>query len=189
MTRKLLSVTDVRGILSVSRRTVYYWIKNGILKPVRIGRILRFHFEDIQHLIEHKDEQTALRKKRILAIDDDLLVRQSMKMLLEANDLEVSVASGADEAVDLIGRKAFDLILTDMRMPKVNGLETLKMIRSERAKYGKAPLPEIILTAYDDEFLKKEASDLGVRDFLLKPFDLTDFLRTIRQNLNYEYSI
>ena len=73
-------------------------------------------------------------------------------------------------------------------MPGTNGIEALKAIRAERAKFGQPPLPEIVLTAYDDESIKAEARELGVRDFLLKPFDLNDFIATIRKNLDYEFS-
>ena len=111
-----------------------------------------------------------------------------MKSLLEKNGFDITVASSGQEALGLLGKETFDLILTDVRMPEVNGIENLKAIRAERAKFGKPPLPEIVLTAYDDELIKAEAQKLGVRDFLLKPFDLTDFISTIRKNLNYEYS-
>jgi len=186
--KSLLSAREVMEILNVSRRTIYYWIKKGILTPVRIGGVWRFHPEDIQTLTEPNRPGAVSRKKRILAIDDDLLVRESMKSLLEKNGFDIKVASSGREALQLLGKETFDLILTDVRMPEINGIETLKAIRAERAKFGKPPLPEIVLTAYDDESVKEEAKKLGVRDFLLKPFDLTDFISTIRKNLNYEYS-
>lgn len=185
--KTLLSVKNVMEILNVSRRTVYYWIKKGILSSVRIGGVYRFHPDDIHALVEGNRSKAQSRKKRILAIDDDLLVRESMKMLLEANHFEVTTVSNAKEALTILGKESFDLIITDVRIPGVNGIETLKMIRAERVRFGKPPLPEIILTAYDDEPIKAEAQALGVREFLTKPFDLTEFIATIRKNLNYEY--
>jgi excisionase family DNA binding protein len=186
--KSLLSAKEVMEILNVSRRTIYHWIKKKILSPVRIGGVYRFHPEDIQALTEANHPRAFSRKKRILAIDDDLLVRESMKSLLEKNGFDMTVASSGREALGLLGKETFDLILTDIRMPETNGIETLKAIRADRAKFGKPPLPEIVLTAYDDESVREEARKLGIRDFLLKPFDLTDFIATIRKNLNYEYS-
>ena len=186
--KSLLSVRNIMSILNVSRRTIYYWIKKGILKPVRIGGVYRFHPEDIQTLTEGNRSEGKARKSRILAIDDDLLVRESMKMLLQANGFEITVAASGKEALEFLAKETFDLVLTDIRMPEMNGIETLKAIRAERAKFGKPPLPEIVLTAYDDESAKQEAQKLGIREFLLKPFDLDEFLAVIRKNLNYEYS-
>ena len=90
MRLSLLTVSDVKKLLRISRRTVYYWIKSGILKPIRIGGVFRFHPEDIEALIQRDRAGLALRKKRILAIDDDFLVRESLKILLEREGFEAS---------------------------------------------------------------------------------------------------
>ena len=102
--KSLLSAKEVMEILNVSRRTIYYWIKKGILTPVRIGGVYRFHPEDIQALVEGDRPDGKSRKKRILSIDDDLLVRESMRMLLQANGFDVAVASNAGEALELLGK-------------------------------------------------------------------------------------
>lgn len=185
MTQKpLLSVPEVVRILNVSRRTVYYWIKKGIISPVRIAGTIRLHPEDILALIEKGRNGVPLRKKRILAIDDDLLIRESLKSLLERNGFEAVVAASGEEALELLSKDVFDLVLTDLRMPRMNGLETLKAIRNLRSQFGKPPLPEIILTAYEDSQAIQEAKALGVREFLLKPFEVGEFVNTLQRNLN-----
>ena len=171
-------------MLNVSRRTIYYWIQKGILTPVRIGGVTRFHPDDIQNLIEQSRTKGFNRRKRVLAIDDDLLVRESMKILLERNGFEGAVVSSKEEALQILAKESFDLIVTDIRMPDTNGIETLKAIRAERTRFGKEPLPEIILTAYDDARVREEAKELGVRDFILKPFALEEFMEILRRNLN-----
>lgn len=186
MTKKsLLSVREVQGILNISRRTVYYWIKKEILSPIRLGGVLRFHPEDIDGLIQAQRPGAGQRKKRILAIDDDILVRESLKTLLEREGFEATIVASGREALELLTREVFDLILTDIRMPEMNGIETLKAIRELRREFGKPPLPEIVLTAYDDPTVKEEAESLGVKEFILKPFELGDFISTIRRNLNH----
>lgn len=182
--KSLLTVPDVVRILNVSRRTIYYWIKKGLLTPIRIGSVIRFHPEDIHGLIEGQRSGVPLRKKRILAIDDDFLVRESLKNLLEQNGFVAEVAAGGEEALELLTKEVFDLILTDIRMPRMNGIDTLKAIRDQRKQFGKPPLPEIILTAYDDPLVKAEAEKLGVREFILKPFEIDQFLSTLKRNLN-----
>ena len=94
------------------------------------------------------------------------------------------MGDNGDEALELLSRDAFDLILTDVRMPKMNGLETLKAIRKLRNQFGKPPLPEIILTAYEDPEAIQEAKALGVREFLLKPFEVGEFVNALQRNLN-----
>ncbi|MBI2166683.1 MAG: response regulator [Candidatus Omnitrophica bacterium] len=182
--KSLLSVPEVVSILNVSRRTVYYWIQKGILLPVRIGGTIRFHPEDILALVEKDREGAPPRKKRVLAIDDDFLIRESLKNLLERNGFEAVVVASGEEALELLSKDAFDLILTDVRMPRMNGLETLKAIRNLRSQFGKPPLPEIILTAYEDPQVIQEAKALGVREFILKPFEVENFVNTLQRNLN-----
>lgn len=180
----LLSVKDVMKHLNVSRRTIYYWIDKGMLKPVRLGGVYRFHPEDMDILLEKSRVGEGGRKKKILAIDDDILVRESLKSLLAREGFEITMVSSGTEALDLLSKEAFDLILTDMRMPGMNGIETLKAIREARAKFGKDPLPEIILTAYDEPGVREEAKKLGVKDFLMKPFDLNEFVGVLRKQLS-----
>lgn len=182
--KSLLSVKNIMETLNVSRRTIYHWIQKKILTPVRIGGVIRFHPDDIKDLIERNRAEGSNRRKRILAIDDDLLVRESMKILLEKNGFEGDVVSNKKEALEILEKEAFDLIVTDIRMPDTNGIETLKAIRVERARFGKAPLPEIILTGYDDPGVREEAKKLGVREFILKPFALEEFMAIIRRNLD-----
>ncbi len=183
----LLKVQDVMQKLNVSRRTVYYWINQGILKPVRIGRICRFHPDDIDRLIEDR-RLSAPPEKKILAIDDDILVRESIKPLLERAGYSVTVVPDGNTAVTLFdSQKApgqdFDLILTDMRMSEKNGLETLAEIRKKRQAQGKQPIPEIVLTAYDDPEAEEQAKHLGVKEFILKPFVLEQFLNAVHKHV------
>lgn len=184
MADDLLKVRDVMRRLNISRRTVYYWVSEGVLKPVRIGSVFRFQPEDIDHLIESGRSAVSVKPKKILAIDDDILVRESIKTLLGRAGYLVTVASDGPTALTLLVKHEFDLILVDMRMPGMDGLETLKAIRRARQKAQKKILPEIMMSAYEDAPVLKEAAKLGVRKFITKPFELDDFLELIRQHIN-----
>ena len=145
----------------------------------------RFHPEDIEALVQVGRRLVPNEiPPRILAIDDDILVRQSMKPLLECSGFSVTVAADGSSALALTQTEEFDLILTDMRMPEMNGLETLQAIRQLRQQQGKKLIPEIIVTAYDDPEVIARAKTLGIRKFVLKPFDLDDFLGVIRETLS-----
>ncbi|HOW59323.1 MAG TPA: response regulator [Candidatus Omnitrophota bacterium] len=184
MEEKLLKVHDVMKKLNVSRRTIYYWINNGILKTVRIGNMYRFHPEDIEQLIASNRNVIAGSRKKILAIDDDILVRESIKLLLSRAGYSVTVVPDGKTAVMLARQEDFDLTLTDMRMPEMDGLETLKAIRKARQEAGKKLNPEIIMTAYEDSNAKTEAEIIGVRKFLMKPFELDYFFDVIQKNIS-----
>jgi len=179
-----LSVRDVSEILSVSRRTVHGWVKKGILNPTRVNGTLHFHFRDIQSLLRERPLDSSKRQKRILIIEDDLLVGQSLKSLLESAGFDADVVSIGLAALDLISKQIFDLLITDIRMPGMDGLETLKAIRDLRRQFGEPLIPEIVLTAYDDPTVRKEAERLGVREFILKPFEVESFLSILRENLD-----
>lgn len=70
-----------------------------------------------------------------------------------------------------------------MRMPGMNGLDTLRAIRKILQEAGKEALPEIVMSAYDDHQALTEAKNLGVRKFVMKPFELSDFLDLIQKQM------
>ena len=124
------------------------------------------------------------RKKKILAVDDDGLVRRSLEILLREAGYEPTVASGGQEALGALARKHFDLLITDIRMPGMDGLQVIQAVRDYCQEKKKRPIPEIVLTAYNDEAVKQSAIRLGVKEFLLKPFQVGDFLKVLGRNLS-----
>ena len=177
----LLSIREVIDILNAPRHTIHQWIEKGTLVPVRMAGALRFRPEDIRALFE--GEGNGGSRGRILVIDDDPLVGQSLKHLLETNGYETQVASIGLAALDLASRERFDLIVSDIRMPGMNGIETLKAIRRIRNLSGKPPLPEIVITAYEDGTVKEEVQGLEISEFILKPFEIEELLTALERNL------
>jgi excisionase family DNA binding protein len=184
MTEKLLKAQDVMERLNVSRRTVYYWIAVGILKPIRLGNLYRFRPRDIDQLMESGSDPAVTRPKKILVVDDDLLVRESIKILLGRAGYSVTVVPDGKSAVTLSRQQDFNLTLTDMRMPEMDGLETLKAIRKVREEAGKELPPEIIMTAFEDSRAKSEAETIGVKQFVMKPFERDYFMDVIEHNIS-----
>jgi len=124
------------------------------------------------------------RKKRILAVDDDGLVRKSLEILLRGAGYDPTVSSGGQEALGFLAQRHFDLLITDIRMPGMDGLQVIQAVRQYCHEMKKQPIPEIVLTAYNDEQVKQSAVRLGVREFLLKPFKIDEFLKVLERNLS-----
>jgi len=104
----------------------------------------------------------------ILVADDEPHIGRIIKMKLEQGPFRVSIAYDGQEALDFVnGEDAFDLVLLDLMMPRLSGLDVLKEIRAqERFK----ALPCIILTAGGDAKHERDALALGATQFLTKPF-------------------
>lgn len=112
----------------------------------------------------------------ILLVDDDELVLQSFGLLLQREGFAVTQAASGEAAVERAAEQLFDLVITDIKMPGMDGIETIRVLRNS--------LPEahiIVLTGYASEDSPVEALRLGVDDYLLKPFDLVQFLERIRE--------
>jgi CheY-like chemotaxis protein len=122
--------------------------------------------------------------KKILLIDDEGLVTKSLQKLLKKEGYETVVAASGQEAVQKYKSLNFDLIVCDIRMPQMDGIETIKKIRQLCQEMKRNPTPEILITGYADETSYKDALNLKVADYIYKPFDTKDFLDTIRRNLN-----
>lgn len=120
-------------------------------------------------------------KKRILLIDDDPLVLKSLKKAIETDGYAVIPADGYDAACQVIGREEFDLVLSDIRMPNKNGVETVDAIQSALIKAGKKDLPIIFITGYAGDEAKLKAEFFG--ETLYKPVDIQKLLITIRDYL------
>lgn len=125
---------------------------------------------------------TRSRKKKILAVDDDGLVRRSIEIFLREAGYEPIMASNGEEALEIFASRKVDLIITDIRMPGMDGIKLLQTIHEYNNSVGKAPVPEIVLTAYNDPNVKEAALRMGIRKFVLKPFKFDSFLQILENS-------
>ena len=124
--------------------------------------------------------------KKILVIDDEEFVTESLKKLLKKSGYEVEIAKSGNEAVQKVQEADFDLIVSDIRMPDMNGVETIKMIRECLKQNAKPMVPEIFITGYASKDNLEEAKKLKVADYLYKPFNIKDFLEIVKKNLDHK---
>ena len=118
-------------------------------------------------------------KKKILVIDDEELLTKTFARLLGKKNYEVHVASRFEEALAIIEEKDFDLILSDIRMPGKNGVETLLEIQSSLEQKGRKQVPVIFLTGFADKKIEEEALALKPVAYIFKPFDTPKLLEII----------
>ncbi len=104
---------------------------------------------------------------RLLLIDDEADVQYSFRRILDSPDIELITASSGEEGLKLIPKIRPDLVIMDVRMGGMSGLETLRRMRQSDPK-----LPIIMMTAYGTTQTAIEAMKLGAYDYLLKPFDI-----------------
>jgi two-component system, OmpR family, response regulator MprA len=118
---------------------------------------------------------SALPKPRVLVVDDDKAVRESLRRSLEFNGYDVSMASDGAEALAGIAGANPDVVVMDVMMPRLDGLEATKALR----KAGN-DVPIIVLTARDAVGDRVEGLDAGADDYLTKPFALQELLARLR---------
>ncbi|MDQ2906508.1 MAG: response regulator transcription factor [Ktedonobacteraceae bacterium] len=116
---------------------------------------------------------------RILIVDDEIEILRALQRSLAAHEFEVFTASSGEEALEAITRHRPDLMLLDLGLPGISGLEVCKRVRAESS------LPIIVLSVKDTERDKVLALDLGADDYVSKPFGINEVLARIRVALRH----
>jgi len=118
-------------------------------------------------------------KKRILLVDDDYEIIESMRMLLEAKGYAILVARDGNQGLALAERENPDLLILDMMMPKRSGFLVLEKLRRSRPE----PMKIIMITANEGSRHKAYAEMLGVDDYIRKPFAMDRLLDSVERLL------
>ncbi len=105
-------------------------------------------------------------RTRILIVDDELILRESLAAWLERDGHEVTAVAGGEEAIELIKREGFDIVFLDIKLEGMDGLDVLREIRKIDPE-----VKVLMITAYGSISTAVEAMKLGASDYLLKPFE------------------
>lgn len=119
-------------------------------------------------------------KKHILVVDDEPSWLSAVTMVLQSKGYEVKTAVSGTEALKALKHFKPDLILSDIRMPDLNGFDLLDLVKKNPAI---AATPVVFLSAIDDYHARKVARDLGAADYILKPVDESDMLSALEKYL------
>jgi len=121
-------------------------------------------------------------KKHILVVDDELSMREFLQIFLERKQYRVSTAESAEEALAVFEEHEFDLVLSDLNLPGMNGIDFTKTLK-QLAGAEKKVVPVILITAFGTATSAVEAMKQGASDYVLKPFDNDELLRIIERVL------
>ena len=175
-----LTTEEVLDYLQVNLRTVYRLIKAGKIPAVRVGRQWRFRKRDIDAWLSSSrpasrgtgSERWALTERpRILVVDDEQAVRDLLAKTLTMADYDVDTAADGPAALDRLRAAEYELLITDLKMPGMDGLSVIREARRIRPD-----LAVVIITGYSTEASAIEAINLGVAGYLTKPFRLPRIL-------------
>ena len=119
---------------------------------------------------------------RILVVDDEPSIRKTVSTNLARHGYDVDTAETGYEALDRYSRRKPDLILLDLGLPDIDGLEVIQQVRQ------RASTPIIVLSVREEEHAKVAALDLGADDYLTKPFGVEELLARIRVALRHAVS-
>ena len=120
--------------------------------------------------------------KRVLIIDDDPLVGGTIVALLKRGGYQVDAVLSGPEALDQVRDTEYDLIISDIRMPGMNGIQAIEAIQAFHKENGKK-CRFMFITGYAEEYTPERAVRLGISDFLMKPLDARQFIQAIEKNI------
>jgi CheY-like chemotaxis protein len=124
-----------------------------------------------------------MRQKKILVIDDEELIIRSLSKLLEKNGYAVFVAKNGQDAVAMVEEESFDLFIADIRMPGMNGVETVHCLNEILEKQNLKKAPVIFITGYADEKVEKRAEAFSPVAYIYKPFDISELVEKVKDTL------
>lgn len=126
-----------------------------------------------------------MERRRVLVIEDEVLINKFLESRLRKEELDVDVAYDGLEAIDLINRNRYDLVITDLMLPNVAGLELVMNIRRSELNTG---TPVIVLSSLSSDDVIEDVLSIGAQDYIAKPFSIHVVLAKVKQLLSLAQS-
>jgi len=112
----------------------------------------------------------------ILVVDDEAMIRNLLEKILTKEGYKILLAKDGQEALEIINAKKVDMIVSDMKMPRMSGLDLLKSVKKDRPEIG-----VVIMTGYGDTYTVKDALLLGADEYITKPFKSYEMLMIVER--------
>ena len=129
---------------------------------------LEIEMTEINYVPEIQEVISSGRVLNVLVVDNSNMVRTAIREILELGNIQVSEACNGKEALEIINSNTPDLVLLDVVMPTLDGIEVLKIVRQS---YSKLQLPVVLVTSQNSSYEIVRALDLGANDYVTKPID------------------
>ncbi len=112
----------------------------------------------------------------ILVTDDEAMIRNLLEKILAKERYNILLAKDGQEALEIISTKKVDIVVSDTKMPRMNGLDLLKTLKKDRPEIG-----VVIMTGYGDSYTVKDALLLGADEYITKPFKSYEMLMIVER--------
>jgi excisionase family DNA binding protein len=168
---EILTIRDVAAYLKLPVSTVYRLAERRDLPGHKVGRQWRFHKSVLDEWFR---QHAASARSTILVVDDEEALRELMTTALQTKQRDVLTAGSGEEALEIVKRQDVDLVLLDLSMPGLNGVQTFRELHGLRPG-----LPVVIVTGYPDSELMAQALEIGPFTMISKPVDLHQIQKTV----------
>ena len=173
----VFNAQEAAQFLGAHVETVRRLARKGDLPAYKIGKDWRFSREALMRWAE--DYHLRRKSPTVLVVDDEQIIRKLIASFLEAGGYQVRLAANGREGLAYLEKEDLNLVLLDLKMPKMNGPEFLRRCRKTNPN-----LPVIIVTGYPDSDLMLEAMRYGPITLVAKPIEREQLMKTIRAALN-----
>jgi excisionase family DNA binding protein len=193
-----LTTADALAYLRTAPRTLYRYLASGQIPAVRIGRQWRFRKADLDRWVASRVEQPLSKQieqetpapaeggprvRRVLVADDDEPIRDLLTRIFAAVEYEMEAVPDGMSALARLRTLPFDLLVTDLRMPGMGGLE---LAREARRVWPAIKI--VVITGYPSQSSAIDAVNIGVDAYLTKPFRSIDLLMAVARAFEQESS-
>jgi excisionase family DNA binding protein len=168
---EILTIRDVAAYLKLPVSTVYRLAERRELPGHKVGRQWRFHKSILDDWFR---QHAATLRVNILVVDDEEVMRQFVSTALQTGQRQILTAASGEEALELAKQHDVDLVLLDLIMPGISGVETFRQLHEIRPE-----LPVVIVTGYPDSDLMSRALEIGPFTMINKPIDITQLQKVV----------
>jgi len=168
---EVLTIRDVAAYLKLPVSTVYRLAERRELPGHKVGRQWRFHKSILDDWFR---QHAATLRVTVLVVDDEEITRQLLVAALQAPQRQLLTAASGEEALEIAKKTDVDLVLLDLIMPGINGVETFRQLHELRPQ-----LPVVIVTGYPDSDLMQKALEIGPFTMINKPVDVNQIQKVV----------